>query len=219
MFKQAVLAVFFSSFAVTAMAWADTPEFSYQADVPPMPRPAEPPRWRVIAQVGYMSGGDELINAHVYNSFFDSTSSVDIKAGQGVWFIAGAEVPLSPSWAVQARVGYLFDSINSRNNSASFLRYPVEILPLFTINQVQFGVGLTYHIDPFLDSGWEGGDVRFKNALGLVAEINYVWLERARVGLHFTQIDYDVKSVEAGYQVSKNRVNGSGAGIHFTAAF
>lgn len=220
MLLKTVSAAIFSTFTLSALAWADTPDFSKStAETPPMPAPAAQPKLRWIFDVGYMTGGDKLVDVDVYNDLWDSSSTEDVRAGQGFWLLGGAELPLAPSWALQARFGYLFDSIEAKNASFSFDRFPVELLPLYTVNQIQFGLGLTYHLNPEFDPDLGLGKVKFKNALGMVAEINYVWTERARVGLHFTQIDYKVKSVESGYEVSKSSVNGTGAGIHLTAAF
>ncbi len=221
MFFKTVIAAFVSSFAISAMAWADTPDFSSNATETPASTnfATQPKKLRWIMDLGYMVGGEKLVDVHLYNDLFDTSSTQDIRAGQGFWFMGGVELPVNPNWAVQARLGYLFDSVEAKNASFSFDRYPVELLPLYTVNHIQFGLGLTYHLNPVFDPDLGLPKVSFKNAMGFVGEFNYAMSDRARLGLHITQIDYRVKSVADGGTVLKDKVSGNGVGVHVTGAF
>lgn len=100
-----------------------------------------------------------------------------------------------------------------------FDRYPIDLLPLYIVSHIQFGLGLTCHLNPVLDPDLGLPKVSFKNAMGFVGEFNYALSDRVRLGLHITQIDYRVKSVADGGIVSKDKVSGNGVGVHAIGAF
>lgn len=222
MFGRLLASVCLSLIAMHAFGWADTPDFSY-ATSPGFSIPGTRPA-HFIFDIGYQAGGD-TIPSGTSNSSIATNSDQSNRAGSGFWLMGGAELSIAKHWALQTTFGYLFDRSGllghrqDKNGTSNFDRYPFEFLPLFSINKFQFGVGATYHIHAVANGGGAAQKIIFNDALGWVAEANYRVFKHSRIGLHYTNIHYNLKSNENGMLPTATSVDGSGLGIHFTGVF
>lgn len=154
-----------------------------------------------IVQFGYDVGGTTL--ATVYN---DYDGVARIRAGQGVRLEAGAVIsdknnPLE----LQFFVGYKIDQESASNGSVSWDTAPFTALAMIKNGKWKFGGGATYQLDPHLSASFTGFDntgtffndsanERYEDALGGIAQIDYMVNRALSVGLRGTFIDYKLKN-------------------------
>ncbi len=142
---------------------------------------------------GYGFGGETLVD----------TGDEELKAGSGLLFGGFVQVPLTSNNAqpVFAKLGmsYMRDSISASDGDASFDKFPIDALVMTQVNNVKFGAGLTYHLNPTYEEDSDYGDyeVEFDNALGFIVEGDLT-LPNSSVefGLRYTKIDYEVNGIE-----------------------
>ena len=154
-----------------------------------------------IIQFGYDVGGTTL--ATVYNNY-DGVAR--IRAGQGVRLEAGAVIsdknnPLE----LQFFVGYKLDQESASNGSVNWDSAPFTALAMIKNGNWKFGGGATYQLDPHLSGSFVGYDNRgvffndsvndrYEDALGGVAQIDYMVNRALSIGLRGTFIDYKLKN-------------------------
>ena len=132
-----------------------------------------------FVSLGITYGGDLLDETVVGDPTLKNVKS--IKAGQFMYFSAGATVPLrqAGAWEAQASLGYWFDSVQSSGHELRFRRVPMDILLVrnFDQNWRLLG-GLTYHLNPqrrcTLDTCTQP-DATFENATGLMVEADWLF--------------------------------------------
>ncbi|NVK39439.1 MAG: hypothetical protein HWE18_16040 [Gammaproteobacteria bacterium] len=153
-------------------------------------------------------GGDTLAEFT-----FDDGSTEEIKAGNGIILGASFQNRLNhtgenPLFAKVA-FSYMFDSVDATNGDAKFSRYPLDLLLLSKANNISFGGGLTYHLNPTLSVNAPGfsGDADFDNALGFKVEANLHFNKQqfvnSSIGLEYTSIDYEID----GYSFDGSGIN------------
>ena len=154
-----------------------------------------------IVQFGYDVGGTTL--ATVYNDY-DGVARV--RAGQGVRLEAGAVIsdknnPLE----LQFLVGYKIDQESASNGKVSWDTVPFTALAMLKYGKWKFGGGATYQLDPYISGSFSGFDNtgvffndtisdRYEDALGGIAQINYMVNRALSVGVRGTFIDYKLKN-------------------------
>ena len=154
-----------------------------------------------IIQFGYDFGGTTL--ATVDN---DYDRVVKIRAGQGTRLEIGAVIsdknnPLE----LQFFVGYKLDQESASNGSVNWDSVPFTALAMINNGKWKFGGGATYQLDPHLSGSFSGYDNRgvffndsvndrYEDALGGVAQIDYMVNNAFSVSLRGTFIDYKLKN-------------------------
>lgn len=163
------------------------------------------------------AGGDTLIE----------TSEGDIKAG-GIVHIAGG---LSFSGyggdhlETQLTFGMKADSVSGSNGTASFYRWPIELLQFYKQGHFRAGGGLTYHMNPEVECDIDhptGGcdyTVPFDDALGYVVQADFVLglpegsgIREFTLGARYTGIEYE--EPRSGYTADGNSI-GLSLGLGF----
>lgn len=180
-----------------------------------------------VVDVGVGFGGDRLGEAT------SGATTESVRAGQFMYFAVGSTFPLMSDgdYELQATLGYFYDSVNANHGQLSFIRYPIEALVFKSITpKWRAGGGPTYHFNPERKCSMSQCDahtVKFKNALGVVMEADYVLGEGGLVsrtqgadgahsntvwlGLRYTVVNY--KTTEA----DGIAANGSARGNAFAA--
>ena len=180
----------------------------------------EAPTLKPMIQFGYDFGGKTL--ATVYNYYDGETN---IRAGSGARFEVGAmlSAPKNPL-ELQFLVGYQYDGETASNGDVTWDSIPFTALAMFKNNKWKFGGGVTYHLNPHLSGSFSGYDNtgtyfndsandRYKNALGGIAQIDYMATDNFSIGLRGTYMQYKLKndpSVTA---------NGNSIGFNLSYAF
>jgi hypothetical protein len=162
-----------------------------------------------MLQMGYDWGGTEL--ATVQHENYDAygyrynDSSYKIRAGEGLSFEAGAVLGNDNSnMELQFLVGYKFDSDSANNGDVTWDVIPFTALAMFKSNKWKFGGGVTYHLNPELDSSFpiydknnnfvsNGMNDKYENAFGGVVKMQYRITPSFDVGVKGTFIDYKLK--------------------------
>ena len=132
-----------------------------------------------FVSMGITFGGDTLGETPVGDPKAKKIES--IKAGQFMYFSAGATVPLPEpgDWEVQSSIGYWFDSVQTGGHELRFRRVPIDVLLARSFDKSwRVSGGLTYHLNPerrcTLDNCAQPSSA-FKNAIGLVAEADWLF--------------------------------------------
>ncbi|MDH5472682.1 MAG: hypothetical protein OEY87_10955 [Gammaproteobacteria bacterium] len=168
---------------------------------------------RFFAEAGIHFGGDNLVTVA-----FIGGGSESINAGELLSGSVGMISDISESLKLRASIGIKFDAISAVNGDISFTRFPLEGM-LFTNNAegFNFGAGITYHLAPELDASGPvlSGNVPFDDALGFVAEVDYLLSEKAYLGFKLTSIDYEIENAFPGTPA----VDGNSFGIVIGVSF
>ena len=162
---------------------------------------------------GLTSGGDTL-GTLTYSTGY----SADLKAGGLIHLYGGImlEKPQSP-FMMKFALGWHFDQVSARNGSATFDRYPLDIIPYFRTDKIRVGAGLTYHLSPKYDaSDFAGGTYNFKDAAGLALElgINLGVMDRHWIEIRYVSIDYELDNVS-----TTTKFNGNNIGVYYSGMF
>ncbi|MEJ2444312.1 MAG: hypothetical protein P8Y42_12775 [Exilibacterium sp.] len=141
------------------------------------------------------SGGDDLAEVEVEYIGGD-TGDVDITAGGGFSFAAGRSFDLSENgpWEGYVSLGYKSDGVFAiSGDNASFDRFPIDAMAFYRLGKFKIGGGVTYELNPELDLDDTGlGSFDFDNALGVMAQFDWVVSDSVAIGLRYTAIDYEV---------------------------
>lgn len=159
-----------------------------------------------MLQMGYDWGGTTLATVyHDGNYYYDSEIN-EIRAGEGLSFEAGASLGNpSSNMELQFLVGYKFDSDSASNGDVTWDVIPFTALAMFKAQRWKFGGGVTYHLNPTLSGGFSGYDNsgqyyndtvndEYDNAVGGVAQIQYMATNSFAIGLKGTFIEYELKN-------------------------
>ncbi|MGO2235255.1 MAG: hypothetical protein ACTH5B_14385 [Marinomonas sp.] len=149
-------------------------------------------------QVGVASGGDTLGTVTYANH-----EQEDLDAGSGVFFGAYTLTPLNQNGlAMKVGIGYHSDDITASNGEASFFRFPIDALISQEGEKWQFGLGITYHLNPEYESSFTTHDlIKADDALGMIVEVNYKILGKRlfgpslQLGVRYTGIEYKFHGV------------------------
>jgi len=158
-------------------------------------------------KAGYDTGGDTLVTVT-----FVGGETEKIKANQGLFFGGGVSI-VNDAKDIESEItlNYKIDDITASNGDVSWSRWPIDALVFYRAPSVRVGGGLTYHLNPDLSgSGVVGGlNVKFKDALGFLFQVDWRITEKLNLGLRYTALDYDVEG-------SNTSIKSNGVGIVFS---
>lgn len=146
--------------------------------------------------------------------------SNDIDAGALLHIYAGLvyRVPQSP-YGARMTLGWFFDSVDADNGGVSFDRYPFEFIPYIQQGPHRFGVGATYHMNPEYDiSDFASENLEFDNALGIVFEYGFQWVNRISLDFRYVDIEYEASNADR-FIGFKDKYDGSHFGVYISATF
>jgi hypothetical protein len=206
--------------AASPLARAQAPEADPGSAAPPAPAPASAPAdarppvpaFRLVAQVGWDRGSDELVQ---------TTGGGGSLRANGGWFYAvgAAFLPLLDGRLhTQATIGLKYDVLSADNGDAGYLAFPLEILEFVTFGSFRAGVGVNLHLGgrARIDTTALDETRDLEAAIGLAAQADFVWRFRGAprgfltVGPRLVLQEIDV---EGGGTVSANAY---GVGLGFT---
>ena len=166
---------------------------------------------RPLIKAGVDVGGDTIVRVR-----FTNGDTEEIKANEGVYLGGGvAIINDAKDWEYHVTLAYKLAVINADNGDIDWTRVPLEGLAFYRLPRVRFGGGLTYHINPKIEgTGVVGGlDIKFKNALGAIAQVDWRITEKIALGGRYTLLEYDAKAPASGSAKS------NGIGITFSMNF
>lgn len=163
---------------------------------------------RPLLGAGLTAGGDAFIKGIEY----DDGYSEDIRAGQYLQFYGGVRYQGVPQFSIQATIGYhVDDTRRADNGSAKFVRYPLEVLAHFHLDdQLRLGGGVRFvNGAKFTSSGVlaGAGDRTFENTVGTVVEGEYLLDPHFGLKLRAVSEKYEAKLP------FNDSINGSHVGI------
>ena len=160
---------------------------------------------RPLVKAGIEVGGNTIVTA-----VFEDGDTEEIKANEGVYLGGGAAfINDARDLEFQLTLAYKWALIDADNGDIEWTRWPLEALAFYRWQRVRAGAGLAYHINPRLegDGVVNGLDVKFKNALGAIFQVDWRITEAIAVGGRLTFLEYEAKSPATG----KFKSNGLGA--------
>lgn len=167
--------------------------------------------FRPLGKAGVDLGGETLVTAD-----FDDGDTERVRANEGFYLAAGVAI-LDQSGRLEYHLsaGYKIAHIEADNGEIDWSRWPLEALAFYRFAGWRAGAGLTYHVDPRLEvSGVVAGlDVKFKNALGLVLQADWLIAPNVGLGARYTVLEYEAKSPASG------SAKANGFGLAFSVAF
>ena len=146
-----------------------------------------------VIQVGFNSGGDELVT--ITHDYYNEAYTID--AGDGINLEMGMAIENHiTNFETQFLIGYKFDS--DSNGDTTWSMIPISALAFINAQGWKFGGGLTYHISPSLEGSVtsNGSLLRddFDDALGGIIQIQYEMANTFAIGLRGTFIEYQLSS-------------------------
>lgn len=177
-----------------------------QAQTAPVPSSAP---LSFVAGMGLSVGGDDLATARYTNG-----SSVDIKAGSGVYFTGGANYRFNPEFSVQGTVNFHVDDTNASNGNIKFQRFPVELLGYYHLNNAwRVGGGVRYVSGAKLSSSGvaSGLNIEFDNTTSGVLEAEYFFNPKLGMKLRYVNETFKAR----GYRDVKANHVGISANYYF----
>jgi hypothetical protein len=167
--------------------------------------------FRPLVKAGVDFRGETLVTA-----VFADGETETMKANEGFYFGGGlAVIEEARRFELHATVAYKFGVINASNGEIEWTRFPLEVLAFYRFQKVRVGGGLTYHLSPRLEGdGVVGGlDVRFKDALGALLQVDWLFTQNLAVGARYTVLKYEAEGAFRGDAHSK------GLGVTFSYSF
>ncbi|MES2521194.1 MAG: hypothetical protein V4617_00755 [Gemmatimonadota bacterium] len=153
-------------------------------------------RLRGVARLGLEYGGEKVVQFE-----YEDGSTPDVTAGGGLLLTVGgvyrvADVGRSAIEA-QASVGLKYRTIPAATNqSANWLRYPVEALVFFRApSSFRVGVGTTVHLANSLKASGDvaNGRIDFKTKPGVLLQAEYLKNEWG-IDLRYTALEYEISN-------------------------
>lgn len=132
---------------------------------------------------------------------FTNGETDSIKANEGAYLGGGVAIfSDAKDWEYHITLAYKFTMIDAENGDIEFTRMPLEALAFYRWQRVRAGGGLAYHINPKIEgSGVAGGlDIKFKNALGAIVQVDWLITENVALGGRYTLLEYDAKAPARG---------------------
>lgn len=165
---------------------------------------------RGLFNVGYDVGGDPIVTV-LYT--YGPSESVD--ANKGIYFGGGVSLVWDPAGTIETQLtlNYKFDETDPyASGGVKFSTTAFDAVQVFNVNQVSFGVGLTYHMSPKVTgTGIVSGNLQFDDAAGLLFQIGYRLSDRSQIGMRYTNIKYKGPGLP--------QYDGNGLGFYFNFAF
>lgn len=167
---------------------------------------AEPGKITGFAGVDLGAGGAVLVPVQ----YTDGTTD-NLRAGKGVQFKAGLDYRLDGEWSVVGSLGYHLSSINAKNGSVKFERWPLELLAKYHYNdnwRIGFGVRMPFEARVSSSGAAVAtvGDYRLSGRKGLIVDGEYLF-GKFGLSVRWTNESYRLGSQEidaAHYSVGLN---------------
>lgn len=173
--------------------------------------PAQAMDVRPLVKAGADFGGETLVTVE-----FDDGDIDRMKANEGVYAGGGLAI-ITDTRDVEFHLtaAYKYAYLDADNGDIEWTRWPLEALVFYRFPHVRVGAGLTYHVSPRLrgDGAVSDLDVRFKNALGGVIQVDWRITDAIALGGRLTLLDYKAKAPASG-TVSSNSL-----GVSFSINF
>lgn len=191
--------------------------------------PPEPAGVVLSPMVGFAftTGGERLVHVIIVNqdtgAYMGSTA---VKAGGQDYAYLGGELRFPRArLAVQATVGYHWDSKGGNNVDVTFSRVPFELVGLYQpLDWLRIGGGVRYDTRVHMTGKGDASDPMiqqtFANAFGPVLKAEFMVQPDAGIELRWTDMKYKLRSV-GGVDVSdmdvkaSGRAFGVGVDLHF----
>ncbi len=156
-----------------------------------------------IIELGVHIGGDELIHGT-----FDNGKTDSIKAGGLFSFDFGRLYQFAPTWETQVTFGVKSDARYDNETKISWVRYPLNALLFYRMEDMRFGMGATYHLFPKLKGYGLAGNIveKYNHALGGLMEVDFIRSKTFLWGIRLTLIQYES-------QVDQHKVDGNSIGL------
>ncbi|MGB5324502.1 MAG: hypothetical protein WBN40_03635 [Pseudomonadales bacterium] len=170
--------------------------------------------WNGLFNAALTFGGERLATVDV-DTRYDGFEREDIRAGE-LFMFGGGLLYIERNFQLQGTVNYHVDGIFGDNGDASFTRWPFELLAFTTTPRWRIGGGVSYHVDPEIDIDIDfqaREKVSFKNATGIVIQVDYRLSDNLNIGLRHTAIEYEPDNN------SNVEIDGDNTGIAFSVNF
>lgn len=203
-FPLVIIGFLFSNAQAEEQVW--TPE--------PISTPTPVRSLRLVANFGFTYGGETVIKTYDTNGGQASIKMGSIaQMGVGVrWQLPSIPIALS------ATANYHTDSVSAANGSASFERYPIELITYYTgIPDTQIGLGVRKALSPHASYSVDSSTdetLTFTPKPAAILEAGIKVAPNAWVNVRYVNEGYVVKS----YTANSNAMPGSGKtidGSHF----
>ncbi|MGH8692329.1 MAG: outer membrane beta-barrel protein [Burkholderiales bacterium] len=166
---------------------------------------------RPLLKAGFDFGGDTITTA-----VFTNGDTETIKANEGLYVGGGAAIINdAKDMEFHVTLAYKFALINADNGDIEWTRWPIEALAFYRWSRVRAGGGLAYHVNPQLDGSGVASniDVKFKDAFGLVLQVDWRITEKIALGGRYTALKYEAKAPASGSAKT------NGVGVAFSMNF
>jgi outer membrane protein W len=165
---------------------------------------------RFFIGTGLTFGGDKLAGTQPVNGY-----SYKVTAGGTVQLHAGVSYMFTDKFAGSLAAGYHFSTVDASDGTATFDRYPVEILGHYTVTpNVRIGAGVRLISSAKLRGDGAGAslDTNYSSTTGAVLEGEYMIGDRFGIKLRFVNEKYKASGTQ-------NKVDGNHAGLMFNYYF
>lgn len=136
-----------------------------------------------LVGMGVSYGGDN----------FGSAGADELNAGEDISLYYGRVLLNDNPLAIQASIGFKFDTVDASNGEVWFTRYPAELLTFYSFDSYRLGAGVSYHMDPVYDQKLDTSNnhVKFDNAVGFVLQFDFLRHDFLSGGIRYENITYD----------------------------
>jgi hypothetical protein len=165
--------------------------------------------FRPLLKSGIDFGGDKMLTV-----VFTNGDTQDIRANDG-FYLGGGLAIIDRNMEYHVTAAFKFAIIDADNGDVEWTRFPIEALAFYRFERARIGGGLTYHVNPKIETSGAIGnpDVTFKNALGAVLQADWLITDKIALGGRYTMLDYDPIGDFSGSAKS------NGFGISFSIQF
>lgn len=169
-----------------------------------------------VLQASLEFGGETLITT----SEGDVTSGGLVQLGLGLAIHGYSD---ADNLETHLSIGMKADSVSGTNGTVSFYRWPVELIQYLKSDNFNFGLGLSYHLNPEEECDVDSQCdyvIKYDNALGYVIAANYVInrgsgsIRETTVGVRYTAIEYQYSDYPWAPAVDGNSI-GIALGVAF----
>lgn len=153
---------------------------------------------------GAAPGGHDLI----------AQTDEELEAGAGIYANFGLAHRRNDSpWQCQATIGIKLNAADFTGGDATLRAYPLHLMGFYKKENFRYGAGLVYDFAIELDvTGDNPYTTDYKNAPGLVLEIDHLIGEKYYWGVRYIQMDYKEKN-------GSDKFNANNLGAHFGMFF
>ena len=163
-----------------------------------------------IGILGADFGGDTLVDVE-----YSDGSKAKVDAGEGLSLGGGLSWNLKENVSLITSAAWKFTTTKQASNGdITWTRIPLEVIGLYQIDKIKVGAGLSYQVGNKLKGSGIASDldVKFDNALGYVANIEYAFTPKFAVNARYMVISYTPEDGSAS-------VNGNNFGMGLVMYF